>query len=101
MVSYLEILEALRVYGRLSSRNLRLLLQRGIGADERCVMKKILRILKANGYVRIVGKDGRSYVWELTPTALGVLKRFGANSFYEIPRLVEKVKARHPLKKFE
>jgi len=85
MVSIWEVLELLRVYGRLTTKDI----AEYLGVTNNKVTKQ-LHTLRFNGYARIVGKrrtenNRLTNIWELTDKAWKVLEKNGVRSFYDLP----------------
>lgn len=84
-MSFYEILECLRVHGRLSTSKMAMILERNLRS-----LSTELSKLAFEGFVRKVGiekgKTKYSTVWELGNKAWNILKVKGIKSFYEIPQ---------------
>ena len=78
MVSIWEIAEALRRFGRMSTRDLRVEFN-----TDNDIIWQACRLLQGLGYVKRAGKDKNRIIWELTPKALALVK--DKESLYDIP----------------
>jgi DNA-binding IclR family transcriptional regulator len=83
-LSIWEILEALRRFGKMSTRDLR----REFDTDSTKVWHAC-RFLEGLGWVRRAGKDKNRIIWELTPKVLSTVLKDRV-SFYDFPLVRKK-----------
>ena len=83
-ISKYEILECLRVHGKLSTSRMAIILERKSSS-----LSSELKVLFNRGLIRKLGKEKgirrMSIVWGLSQQAINELKKKNLRSFYELP----------------
>jgi hypothetical protein len=85
MVSIWEILEALRRFGKMSTKDLRI----EFDTSNHHILS-LCYLLEGEGWIRRVGKDKNRIVWDLTKKSYSVLKNY--TTFYDVPFVKKKEK---------